>query len=85
MSYSVIQTKYLGPTDYRGSRIVARADGVPKVSVPYDHALNVEDNHRAAAEKLANQHGWLRGWRLVPGYLPDGTGYAFVRVPKEQT
>jgi hypothetical protein len=80
-----IITKYLGPTDHRGARVKATADA-GTVTVSWDHALNTEDNHRAAAEALANEYRWLDGgdWKLVGGSLPDGTGFAFVlvRAPK---
>lgn len=32
-----IQTKYLGPTNYKGSRIKAWADGWGSATVSYDH------------------------------------------------
>jgi len=44
-----IVTKYYGPTDSKGSRIVATENG-KRVTVGYDSGLNSEDNHAAAAE-----------------------------------
>ena len=46
-----IHTRYMGPTNTKGGRIKATA-WAGSVTVPYDHALNVEDNHRAAAGAL---------------------------------
>ncbi len=59
-----IESHYVGPTDHRGARIIARASGsdysrqLRKV-VPYDYALNATDNHVAAMKALAIQLGWL--------------------------
>lgn len=78
-----IQTKYFGPTNARGSRIKATAPA-GSMTVPYDHALNIDQNHKAAATALANKFGWLTGkpdqseprshWRwLASGTLADGS------------
>lgn len=87
-----IVTKYLGPTDHRGSRVKAIADA-GSITLSWDHALNPEDNHRAAAEELARSKGWLWEWkgsgkvparyRLEGGGMPQTTPYAycFVLVP----
>lgn len=54
-----IQTKYLGPTNSRGSRIKAeRADGGESVTVPYDYALSTSDNHAAAIQALVDKLDW---------------------------
>lgn len=88
--FKAITTKYLGPTNHRGGRIKAKFDG-GSITLPYDHALNAPDNHRAAAEALAQKDGkdWLRkgqgsfgtnGRVLHGGGLPNGTGYAWVLI-----
>jgi len=52
----LIKTRFLGPTNYRGSRIVAThkwCDGDTKrVTIGWDYALNAQDNHLAAAQAL---------------------------------
>jgi len=57
-----ITTKYLPPTDHRGSRIKAkRTDhmtGDKTVTVGYDYSLTIEENHEAAADALAEAMGW---------------------------
>lgn len=53
-----IVTKYRGPTDTRGSRITASDEDGNRVVMPYDHALNAEGNHVAAADKLCAKMGW---------------------------
>ncbi len=60
-----IMTKYHGPTDFKGSRITAEA-GSNRVTVPYDHALDADGNHDAAALALCvnmdwTQHHLMRG------------------------
>jgi hypothetical protein len=80
MPYQAIVTKYHGPTNSRGSRVIASAQAGRKI-VPWDHALNSENNHRAAALALANHYGWLdNGEHLEAGAMPDGSGYCFVIV-----
>jgi hypothetical protein len=70
-----IITKFLGPTNTKGSRIKATS-WVDSVTVSYNHALNVLDNHRAAADALCAKRG--DGWRIVASAsMPDGRGYAF--------
>jgi len=50
-----IRTRYHGPTNVRGSRIIAKCGGG---SVPYNHALNLDGNHAAAAQLLLQRMGW---------------------------
>ena len=73
-----IITRYLGPTDHRGSRIKATAQA-GSVTLEWDDRLNVEVNHDRAALALANKFGWIRdGWDLESGGLPDGSGNVYV-------
>lgn len=69
-----ICTKYHGPTNSRGSRISANANG-HRATVPYDYALGPEGNHAAAAVALCRKMKW-RG-ELVSGGLGTGAGYVF--------
>lgn len=71
----VILTRYLGPTDTRGSRIKATAGGGSSVTVAWDHAADVGDNHAAAAAALAGKL-WGDNCRLTGGCCRDGS-YAF--------
>jgi hypothetical protein len=75
-----IVTKYHGPTNYKGSRISARAEA-GRIIVHYDHALNIGENHAAAAQALADRLGWTtdKGYpALAGGGLPGNAGYCFV-------
>lgn len=60
--YQAIETKYLSPTNHRPARIAAVAGGDRRVVIPYDHALNVEQNHAAAARVVATRLGWRGSW-----------------------
>ena len=59
-----ITTKFLGPTNTRGSRIKATC-WLTSVTVAWDHALNVEENHREAIEALVCK---LNSDRIVKDY-----------------
>lgn len=73
-----IQARYLGPTNYRGSRIKAWAEGVGSVTIPYPHELSGENVYRLAAETLCKRQGWPTA--IVGGGLPNGD-YAFCFLP----
>lgn len=74
-----IQTKYHGPTDRSGSRITARCDA-GRIVMPYDHALDIDGNHRKAARRLLRKLGWDKPThggektpRMASGTLVDGS------------
>lgn len=68
-----IVTKYYGPTDARGSRVKATAEA-GSVTVGWDHALDIQENHQQAARALAKKYGWKGRW--IGGGTKDG--YCFV-------
>lgn len=66
-----IITKYHGPTNVRGSRVSAQASGNGvKVTLSYDHALNSEGNHMAAAQALMDKLDWCGHY--VGGHTKNG-------------
>jgi len=75
--YQAITTKYIGPSNTRAGRIKAKA-WAGSVTVEWDHALNSDANHAAAAEALANKYKWKGTW--YGGGMPDQTGNVFVCV-----
>jgi hypothetical protein len=77
--YQAIITKYLGPGNVRGARVKATA-AAGSVTLGWDHRLNSEDNHRAAAKALADKFDWQG--ELFCGGLPDGR-MCFVTVYPE--
>jgi hypothetical protein len=78
-SRQAITTNYRGPTDSRGSRVIARCEA-KRISVSWDQALDAGANHAAAALQLMDQLGWSERNDLVVGGTRNG--YVFVQVPK---
>ncbi|WP_322996974.1 hypothetical protein [Castellaniella sp.] len=72
-----ISTKFCGPTNSRGSRVIAKAEA-GRIVHPWDHRQGIEDNHKAAAEALARKMGWDGEW--IGGGSPNGCGWVFVNV-----
>jgi len=72
---TAIITKYHGPTNTRGSRITAYANG-HKATIPYPYELSGMECHLAAAEALVKKMGWGPKGELIGG--GTDTGYAFV-------
>ena len=72
-----IETRYLGPTNTKGGRIKATA-WAGSITIGYDHALNTEDAHKAAADALIAKMGW--NGTYAQGGNAKGTGYYVVNV-----
>lgn len=72
-----IQTRYHGPTDHRGSRVIASCQA-KRITLDWDHALDTDQNHLAAAVALIEQLSWPGV--LTGGVLADGS-YAWVFTP----
>lgn len=67
-----IVTRYIGPSDTRGGRIVAISGagrGNSRVVVSWDHALDIVENHEHAARFLARRLGYTDPTMVVE--LPD--------------
>ena len=75
-----IETRFAGPTNARGARVLVRAQA-GRMTVSWDHALGVDENHCAAAKAFAERWGWSGRW--VGGGRADGTGNVFVWVDDE--
>lgn len=69
-----IETRYIGPSNYRGARISATDCGDHHVYVPYPQELSGAEAHWPAAQKLARQLGW-KGTMIAGG---TKAGYVFV-------
>lgn len=78
MFNKAILTKYIGPTDFKGSRIKASCFG-GSLTVRYASELSLDQNHALAAEKLLKKMGW--DFETVAGVLPSGE-YCFVLTNK---
>jgi len=72
-----IECKYLGPTNFRGSRIKA-TDGDHSITVDYDHGARREDAWDGAARAFVDMMGWLpNGGRMHRGDTKSGMVYVF--------
>lgn len=84
---AAIFTRYIGPTNYRGSRVKAWIPGHKPVIVSYDDEFDSSENHQRAAEKCAtiydawrNEHArvpWPKCTVTLIGESPDQRGYTF--------
>jgi hypothetical protein len=74
-----IQTRYLGPTNFRGSRYKAYTESGRAITVSADYRLNSEENHRAAALALCAKMRWdADGDDLIEGGTKEGYVYIFL-------
>lgn len=71
-----IFTKFLGPTDRRGSRIKAYDCDGNSVTISKDHSLSQDDGHAKAALALCEKLKW--NGKLVSGGGSDGLVFVFV-------
>lgn len=70
-----IITKYIGPSNTRGSRVKATCDAGGLI-VPWAYELGAEGNHRAAAYALRDKLEWAG--ELIGGSI--GNKYVWVFV-----
>jgi hypothetical protein len=83
-SYRAIRTWFAGPTNTRGSRVIADAgDSASRVTLSWDHALNSEQNHATAAMAVVAKMGWDTPdhTRLTGGQ--HGDAYYWVFMPRD--
>ena len=72
-----ITTYYIGPTNFKGSRVKATCEA-GSVTLHWNDALNQTDNHAAAATALINKLSCNRGpWQMAS---IRGRGFVFVQV-----
>jgi len=69
-----ITTRYLGPTNNRGARVVARSASGHRFVMHWDDGLGQSENHAKAAMALAHRLQWHGRWSQ--GGTKDG--YVFV-------
>lgn len=65
-----IRTRYLPPTDNKGSRYKATANGVDSVTIPFDYTLEYQQIAEKAARVLCDRNGW--NYEFVTGQLDNG-------------
>jgi hypothetical protein len=74
MTYQAITTRYFGPGNVRGARIIATTESGIRHAISYPYELSGEACHRKAAQELADKLGWTG--KLIAGGMKQG--YAFV-------
>ena len=75
MSKAIV-TKYLGPTNYRGSRIKASDMDGNSITIGYPHELSGIAVHEKAARALMDKMGWTG--KIAGGGLKNGYVFVFV-------
>lgn len=76
-----IQTKFLGPTNFRGSRVKAYCQA-GNITLPWSHNLNSEENHKLAILELIKDLGW-QDWTYACGWSPNGRGLTAVAIGRK--
>ena len=71
-----IETKFIGPSNVRGSRYKAFDLDNNSVTLSADYALNSDANHRKAAYALRDKMGW-KG-EMIGGTTKRGMCWIFV-------
>ena len=67
-----ITAKYIGPTNFKGSRIKARC-AAGSITLDYDDALNFNENALKACRVLINKLQWdLPLFKICQGTIYDG-------------
>lgn len=87
--FRAIVTRFVGPTNFRGSRVIATV-GDAKHTHSWEYGLgngtchnDVDANHAAAAKALAVKLGWDGTW--IGAGMPNGTGNVYVRLSQGDT
>jgi hypothetical protein len=68
-----ITTRVLPPSNFRGPRIVAECSAHRRV-YDYDHKLDSDGNHDAAANRLFKELGWAEKHTLAHGMAKNRLG-----------
>jgi hypothetical protein len=77
-----ISTRYIGPTDTKGSRVKARSSSGLSITIGWADELNSDANHTQAARALASKLGWSGLW--IGGGAADGRGNVYVLDDKDE-
>ena len=66
-----IKTTYHGPTNFKGSRIIARDGDGNRITIGYPYELSGDAVHEKAARALMLKMNWTG--KLYTGWLEKGT------------
>jgi len=79
----IIRTAYIGPTNHKPSRVSAThrrdSERTYRIMMPWDHALNSEANHQAAAEALLARF-WPDSELVIVGRGHDASHFYWLTV-----
>ena len=79
----IIRTAFIGPTNHRPSRVSAThqrdSERTYRVMLPWDHALNSEANHQAAAQALLARF-WPDSDLVIVGRGHDAAHFYWLTV-----
>lgn len=74
--HRAIRTRFAGPTDTRGSRVLCTVLGSGKrFVIPWDHSLGLVENHDRAAIEACVRMEWAG---VLRGARESGGGYVYV-------
>lgn len=71
-----IQTRYIGPTNFRGSRVKAYTESGRSITIQIAPEWSSEDAHREAALALCRKMDWHGD--LIEGGTKEGYVYVFL-------
>lgn len=73
--FQTIQTKWISPTNFKGTRISAKSASGIKIVRGYDYSLNISDNHAKVAQELQEKLNWTgkNYGNLIGGQNVDGS------------
>ena len=74
--FQAIQTKYIGPTNFKGGRIKAKTASGISITLSYEHVLSIGGNHAQACKALVDKLNWGGEW-IGAG---NENGYSWVMV-----
>jgi len=82
-TYRAIRTRFVGPTNSRGSGVIADAgDRASRIVLDWDSALNSERNHATAALAVVDKMGWNTEYHTPITGGGYGAEYFWVFLPK---
>ena len=81
----IIRTKFLGPTNFKGSRLKATTPSGKHITISWDYALNIDGNHRAAARACIEAHGEADDHGTYSCIWDEGGGALFFPMAHRNT
>ena len=71
-----IETRYIGPSNTRGARMVADDGAGNRVTIPYDYAVSRDQVHADACRALLDKMKWQG--ELISGSTRRGMVWVFI-------